>query len=135
MHGGAIPAVKAKALKRYNDAIADMIDPDRAIREAARLAYSSIGDLITPEGHIKPPKDWPEWAMAAVSSYKTEVKRGNIDKGDGAYDDIVKTELKLWDKPRNVELLFKHLGMLIERSEVTIKNLDGRLREARRRVG
>lgn len=112
-HGGSVGRVRAKAAER----LADLIDPNRALREAATLAYSDITELLDEQGRILPVKDWPKHMRGAVSGYETETVRGNLDKGDGEYDPIVKTKLKLWDKPKNLEMLFKHLGLLIERLE------------------
>ncbi len=42
--------------------------------------------------------------------------RRNIDSRDGHQDDVIK--LKLWDKPENMEILFKHLGLQTERVEL-----------------
>jgi hypothetical protein len=108
-HGGSAPQVKAKARER----LADLIDPDRALREAASLAYSDITELYDEAGHILPMKQWPKHIRAAVSGMETVT--GNVDKGDGRSDQVFR--LKLWDKPRNLEMLFKHLGLLVERVE------------------
>lgn len=109
----------------------DLIDPDRALREAARLAYSDIGELFDDQGRLLPIKQWPDHIRAAVSSTKT--RKYNADSGDGKQEDIV--ELKLWDKPRNLELLFKHLNLLTERIEVRVEgDLLARLAEGRKRV-
>src|SRR3990167_1090139 len=113
-HGGAAPQVKRKAAER----LIDLIDPDRVLREAARLAYSDVRELIGPDGNLKPVKDWPDHIAAAVSS--VEVTKRNLEAGDGVQEDVVK--VRLWDKPKNIELLCKHLGLLVERLEVT--NLD-----------
>lgn len=113
MHGGGTPAVRRKAAER----LADLIDPDRAIREAARLAYSDIGELFDDENKLLPLKKWPPHIRAAVASVKN--RKFNAESGDGKQDDIV--ELKLWDKPKNIELLFKHLGLLEERMRADIK--------------
>ena len=83
-----------------------------AIREAARLAYSDIRELFDDRGRLKPMKDWPEGLAAAVGS--VEVVRRNIDSGDGHQDDVIK--IKLWDKSRSLEILFKHLGLLTKRA-------------------
>ncbi len=44
-------------------------------------------------------------------------------------------KLKLWDKPRNLEMLFKHLGLLTKKLEVKVQeDLVARLNEGRKRV-
>lgn len=111
-HGGRAPQVKRKALER----LADLIDPDRALREAARLAYSDLAEFYDEKGEIKPMKDWTPGMRAAVQSMDT------------VYQDITPGErgpaakihrIKLWDKPKNLEMLFKHLGLLIEKMQHT----------------
>jgi hypothetical protein len=73
-HGGAAPQVKRKASQR----LADLIDPDRALREAARLAYSDVRELVDPDtGRLRPMKDWSEHVAAAVSSI--EVTNRNLE--------------------------------------------------------
>ena len=117
MHGGGAPQVKRKAAER----LADLIDPDRALREAARLAYSDIGDLFDKDGRLLPLPAWPVHIRAAVSSVK--YRKFNAEAGDGKQEDIV--ELKLWDKSKNLEMLFKHMNLFKEQIElsggVTIK--------------
>ena len=108
-HGGQAPQVKRKAAER----LADLIDPDRALREAARLAYSDVRDLYDEAGKLKPMKDWPDDLAAAVGG--VEFVRRNIEGGDGHSDDVIK--VKVWDKPKALEMLFKHLGLLIEKVE------------------
>ena len=71
--------------------------PDRALREAAALAYSNLQDLLDEQGQLLPAKDWPRWAAAAVSSL--EVTKRNLVVGDGEQEDVVK--IRLWDKTRN----------------------------------
>ena len=111
-HGGSAPQVKRKAAER----LADLIDPDRALREAAALAYSNLQDLLDDQGQLLPAKDWPRWAAAAVSSL--EVTKRNLVVGDGAQEDVVK--IRLWDKTRNLENLLKHLGLLKEQLHLTV---------------
>lgn len=108
-HGGMAPQVKRKAAER----LADLIDPDRALREAARLAYSDPRELFGPDGQIKPVKDWPDHLAAAIGAI--EVVKRNVDSADGKTDDVIK--IKVWDKPKALEMLFKHLGLLTERIE------------------
>ena len=127
MHGGRAPQVRRKAAER----LADLIDPDRALREAARLAYSDIGALLDDHGNLRPIRAWPREIRAAVG--QVEVVRRNVDSGDGHTDDVLK--VRLWDKPRALELLAKHLGLLKERLEVDVsEGLVERLLAGRRRV-
>ena len=109
-HGGNLPQVRAKANQRIKDMLADAIDPDNSMREAARLAYSDVRELFDEQGKLKPIKDWPEDMARAVAS--VEVVKGNVDAGDGQRDTVVK--LRLWDKTKALENLMKHHGQLVE---------------------
>jgi hypothetical protein len=126
-HGGGAPQVKAKAAER----LADLIDPKRALREAARLAYSDIGELFDKDGRLLPLTAWPDHIRTAVSSVK--YRKYNADAGDGKQEDIV--ELKLWDKSKNLEMLFKHMGLLIERMDINISTkIEDRIKAGRDRL-
>ena len=126
-HGGAAPQVKRKALERLED----LIDPDRALREAAKLAYSNIQDLLDEEGKVRPLKEWPHDLAAAVSSI--DITKKNLTAGDGQQEDVVR--IRLWDKPSNLTLLFKHLNLLTERLHLSAdKEILDRLMSARQRL-
>ena len=107
-HGGSAPQVKAKAVER----LLDLIDPDRALREAAALAYSDLSAFYDENGDIRPMKDWTPGMRAAVQSMETLDR----DITPGERGPAAKVHrLKLWDKPKNLEMLFKHLGLLVEK--------------------
>ena len=126
-HGGGAPQVLKKAKERLED----LIDPDRALREAAKLAYSNIQDLLDEKGNVRPIKDWPRELAAAVSSI--DITKKNLTAGDGKQEDVVR--IRLWDKPSNLTLLFKHLNLLTERLHLSAdKEILDRLMSARERV-
>lgn len=113
MHGGGAPQVLAKAQERIREYVRQMVDPDRVLQEAARLAYSDIRELYDAKGRLKPVKDWPDHLAAAIGGVDTV--RRNVDGSDGHTDDVIK--VKAWDKPKALEMLMKHLGLLKDRIE------------------
>ena len=126
-HGGGAPQVKRKAQER----LADLIDPDRALREAAMLAYSNIQDVLDDDGNIRPIKDWPRELAAAVSSI--DMTKKHLTAGDGKQEDVVR--IRFWDKPSNLTLLFKHLNLLTERLHLSAdKEIVDRLMAGRQRL-
>ena len=130
-HGGGLPVVRAKANQRLRDMLADAIDPDCALREAARIAYSDIRQLFDEKGRLLPIQQWPEDIARAVAG--VEVVKRNVYSDDGQVDDVIK--LKLWDKPRKLENLMKHNGLLAEKVDHTVTfDLSERLMAARRRL-
>ena len=112
-HGGRAPQVKAAAAQRVRDILADAIDPDRVLREIARMAYQDIGDIYDDAGNLLPIKQWPEDARRAVSSL--EVVKQNLTAGDGKIDVVMKP--RPWDKPKALEMLAKHNGLLKDQVE------------------
>jgi phage terminase small subunit len=116
-HGGRAPQVRKAANERLND----LIDPDRVLREAARLAYSDVTQLYDDNGRFLPMSKWPAHVRSAVSS--VEVVKRNLASGDGHVDEVLK--VRIWDKPKLIELLAKHLRLFEEQSrlsgELTIK--------------
>tara|TARA_R110002020_G_scaffold145908_4_gene320199 strand:- start:836 stop:1414 length:579 start_codon:yes stop_codon:yes gene_type:complete len=126
-HGGGAPQVKRKAAER----LADLIDPDRALREAAKIAYSNIQDALDDQGNIRPIQEWPRELAAAVSSI--DITKKNLTAGDGQQEDVVR--IRLWDKPSNLTLLFKHLNLLTERLHLSAdKDIVDRLMAGRQRL-
>jgi hypothetical protein len=126
-HGGASPQVKRKAAER----VLDVIDPDRTLRAAANIAYSDFRHLFDENGNLLDPHRMPDSIAFAVAG--VEVVKRNITRGDDEVDTIHK--VKLWDKPRAIEFLMKHFGMLTERVELSDPQaVVGRLLAARKRA-
>ena len=103
----AIAKEQKKREKRTN------ITQDRVLLEIARLAFSDMRQAFNEDGVLKGVHEWPDDVAAAISSIKVVE---NTDK-DGTVIGQTK-EVKFWDKPKNLELLGKHLRMFIDRVAV-----------------
>lgn len=91
------------------------LDQDRVLRELAAVGMSNI-DHYTVEpatGRVVLREGASEDAVRAVSSVK--VKSRTDDDGNTE----VETELKLWSKPVALKLLGQHLGMFVQRHELS----------------
>jgi len=108
-HGGAAPQVKAAAESRLQD----LLDPTRAWREVAAIAYFDPAAVHDPAGRLLPIQAWPPEARAALASF--EVLKKNITAGDGIMDDVLK--VRMWDKIKALEMILKRLGELQEKLE------------------
>lgn len=86
--------IKALALKVEERFV---IDTERLLREASRIAFSDIGQIMHPDGRVKLPHELDPDTRAAVSSFKI--------------DEYGRIEYKFYDKNSGVERLFKHKGL------------------------
>lgn len=110
-HGGAAPQVKRAAENRLRKYVEEMVDPDRVLAEIARVAMSDPTALYDRMGKLRPMTEWTEEARAAVASL--EIVKRNLASGDGETDEILK--IKVWDKPKCLEMLAKHLQLYEEK--------------------
>ena len=107
--------------RKAQERLADLIDPDRLLRTAAALAYSDLAQLYDDQYRLKPIREWPPELRQAIK--KIAPRTFNSDSTDGAQDHVL--QLEVWDKPKALEMLFKHMGLLTERldlgGEVVVK--------------
>ncbi len=89
------------------------ITAERTLKEIARLGFSDIRGLFDANGTLKPIHQLSDDDAAALAS--VEVTKKNLTTGDGEIDTVVK--VKVWDKPRSLEMLAKHFALLTERIE------------------
>lgn len=88
---------------------------ERIVQEIERLALVDVREIFTPDGAIKPPKDWSADLGAQISSMqvdeKTDIETGKTTR---TY------KVKFWDKNAALALLAKYRGMIVERSKVEV---------------
>lgn len=113
----AIASGKAKQLEAAN------VKAVHVLEELRRLSFADLADMVdATTGKLKPLHEMPPAARAAIASVKLTKK--NLTAGYGVMEDVV--ELKLWDKPRALEMLAKHFGLLTEKlehsGEITIRH-------------
>lgn len=96
------------------------VTADRVITELARLGFSDVRKAFDESGALLPMAQWPEDLAASVASIETDVLFEGY--GENRVQVGVTRKLKLWDKPRSLELLGKHLKLWVERVEASGPN-------------
>ena len=87
------------------------IEQDEVLRELRILSFSNVKNyVLDDDGNVKLAPNVPEDAIRAVSSIRRKPTRAGYE-----------TEVKLWDKPSALQMVGKHLGMFVEKSEQTHK--------------
>jgi len=87
------------------------ISADQALQEIAKVAFFNPLCLFSPEGNLLPVNQWPPEAGAAVKSIDTSTS----DRGEGIQ--VTTKRITLWDKPKALEMLGKHLRLFDRASE------------------
>lgn len=106
----AVDEALAKQEKRLE------LKADDVLRELGRLALSDIGDGFDAQGKLLALKDMPLDFRRAISSIETdEILAG---RGDSAVSIGVTRKVRLWEKPKALELLGKYFKMWVERQLV-----------------
>lgn len=93
---------------------------DSVIREVARLAFSDVRKLFDDKGAMLPISEWPDGMAAAVAS--VEVDELFEGFGENRIQVGYTKKVKIWDKPKSLEMLGKHLRLWVEKVEHTGPN-------------
>lgn len=75
-----------------------------------RLAFSDVRDLFDAQGNLRPIHTLTPEQSACIAGLEVIIK--NAEAGDGKTDKVHK--VKVWDKPKVLDMLGKHFGLLIE---------------------
>lgn len=99
------------------------ITADRVLQELARIGFSDLRNMLTPNGSLLDPQDWDDDTAAAISSIEVVTNTGDQGKDEDGRKIVEHThKIKVWDKNSALEKLAKHLGMFIEKHEHTGPN-------------
>jgi phage terminase small subunit len=82
----------------------------RVLEEMRRLAFSDVRELFDAQGNLRPIHTLTPEQSACISGLEVIIK--NAKAGDGVTDTVHK--VKVWDKPKVLDLLGKHFGLLAE---------------------
>lgn len=96
------------------------ITSDAVIREVARLAFSDVRKLFDENGAMLPIDKWPDGMAAAIAS--VEVDELFEGFGENRIQVGYTKKVKIWDKPKSLEMLGKHLRLWVEKVEHTGPN-------------
>lgn len=87
----------------------------RTLEEMRRLAFSDPRQFFDEHGNLKQIHQLSDEEAACIASVEVVIK--NAAAGDGHTDTIYK--IKLWDKPRVMEMVAKHFRLISDHVEVT----------------
>lgn len=112
-----VPAVRAAILEKLAARKQRCeIKADEVLLELWRIARADIGEAFDKEGRLKPLHEMPEDVRRAIAGVEVEEMFDGSGESRAHVGNLRK--VKFWDKPRTLELLAKHLGLLVERVEV-----------------
>ena len=96
------------------------ITQDRVLGELELLAFSNLEHYaVDDNGDVTLAADAPVGAMRALQS----IKRKIITRGTGENREVTReVEIRLWDKPGPLKLAGQHVGLFVDKHEVTGKD-------------
>ncbi|MGP9790682.1 terminase small subunit [Roseinatronobacter sp. NSM] len=105
------PAIVARIKERQLDAQKRTeVTLDRIIEEMAKVAFSDLRKVLSPDGHLLNPQNWDDDTAGAIASLEVVAQPAGVDEnGDKVIEHVHK--IKTWDKMSALEKLGKHLGL------------------------
>jgi phage terminase small subunit len=109
------PEIREAISQLQEERLADAdLSAARVLEELRRVAFADFRALFDTKGRLKPVSEWMPEQAAAVA--QCEGISGNADAGDQRHDCVVR--VKTWDKTKALEILAKHFGLLMDKTEV-----------------
>lgn len=97
------------------------ITQDRVLKELARIAFFDIRKLYNSDGTLKRPDELDDDAAAVLSGIDIVEMAGGMKiggDGDVSHVPMFTKKAKVFDKNGALTLAMRHLGMLVDKSEV-----------------
>ena len=109
-----VAELKERQLKRHD------VTVDRVLNEYAKLAFLDIRKAFDAEGNLKAVHDLDDDTAAAIAGLEVEA----LYEGRGSDRELTGRlhKIKLSDKRAALDSLAKHLGMFVDRTEVSGPN-------------
>lgn len=105
------PEIKAAVeSKRAKQIESTDLTAARVLEELRRVAFSDLRTLFDEKGDLRPLHTLTADQAACIAGVEVVIK--NAKAGDGVTDTVHK--IKIWDKPKALEMLAKHFGLLVE---------------------
>jgi phage terminase small subunit len=93
------------------------VTKERALIELGRLATFDPRKMYQADGTLKNPKDWDDDVAAAVASL--DVFEEFIGQGTRKELAGQTKKVKFWNKPESLKTLLQHLGLLVDKKEIS----------------
>tara|TARA_Y100001947_G_scaffold152089_1_gene153197 strand:- start:5951 stop:6466 length:516 start_codon:yes stop_codon:yes gene_type:complete len=90
------------------------ITQERVMQEYARIGFSDLRKMLSPNGHLINPQDWDDDTAAAIASLEIVAKP--TQDGESAPEYVHK--IKLWDKKGALDSMSRALG-IFEKEEAS----------------
>lgn len=109
-----IKELQEKHLQRHN------VSVDRVLREYSRIAFLDIRKAFNEDGNLKPIQEMDDDTVAAISGLDVE----ELFEGKGAERKYIGNlhKIKLADKKGALDSIARHLGMFVDKAEITGKD-------------
>lgn len=116
------PLVQARIKELTEPALKEIgVSRERVLTELARIAFADIGFAFDDMGQLKPLSEMPEDIRRSIAGLEVH----ELFDGQGEQKTAIglAKKIRFWDKPKAIETLAKHLGLLTEKVSVQ-GNLD-----------
>lgn len=106
-----LPLVAEAVAKRQAERLASVdVTAERVLRELAAIGFSDIRAIFDEHGQLRPVNELPDGVAPVIAAVEVTKQRTRTS-GDETTEEWV-SKVKAWDKPKALEMLARHLGLL-----------------------